>query len=315
MTKIVRRWHSSNNKKSQSDAVRINTEFEDATENQEENLKSSKHAHFKRSLPASLTLPYTMLFVYSTNKNIELYDVASARQSRNKRSSKRNHSRLRAERSEKHAKRKNRKRNKTEKVAPRKEIRHNEVEIVFPPQKQQVSQTNSFIAEKEASNPDKDDLARWRQEQSNVIVIEDKLPKHPPPQKQPKQEVVLPAIHFGTGNEFQASFPSLEPRHCRKVDYFIDFEKIGWGDWIIFPKRYNAYKCVGECRVPLIATNKPTNHAFMQSLLSVNRPESGIHSPCCVPSKLIPLSILYYEDGVVKQREHEDMIVDECDCR
>jgi TGF-beta receptor, other len=33
---------------------------------------------------------------------------------------------------------------------------------------------------------------------------------------------------------------------CRDVLY-IDFEEIGWNDWIIFPKGYHAYFCRGTC--------------------------------------------------------------------
>jgi len=160
-----------------------------------------------------------------------------------------------------------------------------------------------------------DELERQLEEKSDVVIIQDKLPKKQFSEKDTKEMVVLPPTHFNPASNFYIKTPPIKPRHCRKVDYFIDFEKIGWGDWIIFPKHYNAYKCVGECRIPLTATKKPTNHAFIQSLLAVNRPASGVGSPCCVPTKLLPMSILYYEDGVVKQREHDDMIVAECDCR
>lgn len=51
---------------------------------------------------------------------------------------------------------------------------------------------------------------------------------------------------------------------CRKVDLHVDFNKIGWGSWIIFPKRYNAYRCEGLCPGPLGEDLNPTNHAYMQ---------------------------------------------------
>ncbi|XP_036407134.1 nodal-related 2 [Megalops cyprinoides] len=100
---------------------------------------------------------------------------------------------------------------------------------------------------------------------------------------------------------------------CRKVDLHIDFNQIGWGSWIVFPKRYNAYRCEGTCPNPVGEDFKPTNHAYMQSLLKYYHPDR-VPSACCAPTKMSPLSMLYYENGEVLLRHHEDMIVDECGC-
>lgn len=51
---------------------------------------------------------------------------------------------------------------------------------------------------------------------------------------------------------------------CRRVDLQVDFNRIGWGSWIIFPKRYNAFRCEGSCPGPLGEHLNPTNHAYMQ---------------------------------------------------
>lgn len=51
---------------------------------------------------------------------------------------------------------------------------------------------------------------------------------------------------------------------CRRVDMWVDFDHIGWDEWIVHPKRYNAYRCEGECPIPLDETFYPTNHAYMQ---------------------------------------------------
>uniref|UniRef100_A0A8C4RCC0 TGF-beta family profile domain-containing protein n=1 Tax=Erpetoichthys calabaricus TaxID=27687 RepID=A0A8C4RCC0_ERPCA len=66
------------------------------------------------------------------------------------------------------------------------------------------------------------------------------------------------------------------------------------------PKRYNAFRCEGECPSPVDESFKPTNHAYMQP----NR----VPCPSCVPTKLSPLSMLYYENGEVTLRHHEDMM-------
>ncbi|KAG7247026.1 hypothetical protein CRUP_010559, partial [Coryphaenoides rupestris] len=74
---------------------------------------------------------------------------------------------------------------------------------------------------------------------------------------------------------------------CRRVDLLVDFGQIGWGSWIIFPKRYNAYRCEGTCPSPLGENLNPTNHAYMQSLLKHFHPDR-VASPCCSPTKMSP---------------------------
>lgn len=63
------------------------------------------------------------------------------------------------------------------------------------------------------------------------------------------------------------SAPAAEPAQgplCRRVDMWVDFDHIGWDEWIVHPKRYNAYRCEGECPTPLDESFLPTNHAYMQ---------------------------------------------------
>lgn len=43
-------------------------------------------------------------------------------------------------------------------------------------------------------------------------------------------------------------------------------------DWIIAPKGYAANYCDGECAFPLNAHMNATNHAIVQTLVSVGRP-------------------------------------------
>ncbi|XP_053168994.1 nodal homolog isoform X2 [Hemicordylus capensis] len=65
----------------------------------------------------------------------------------------------------------------------------------------------------------------------------------------------------------------LEFRHlCQRVDFYVDFDEIGWGSWIVHPKQYNAFRCEGKCPVPLEEAFQPTNHAYMQN----PRTEAGL---------------------------------------
>ncbi|XP_070690545.1 nodal homolog [Pempheris klunzingeri] len=110
--------------------------------------------------------------------------------------------------------------------------------------------------------------------------------------------------------------PAAEPAQaplCRRVDMWVDFDHIGWDEWIVHPKRFNAYRCEGECPTPLDESFHPTNHAYMQSLLRHHHSER-VSCPSCVPTRLSPLSMLYYESDDLALRHHEDMIVEECGC-
>ncbi|XP_051529585.1 nodal-related 2 [Myxocyprinus asiaticus] len=107
--------------------------------------------------------------------------------------------------------------------------------------------------------------------------------------------------------------PSEKISLCRRVDMHVDFNQIGWGSWIAFPKKYNAYRCEGSCTNPLGEDLHPTNHAYMQSLLKYYH-TNRVPSACCAPTKMSPLSMLYYENGELILRHHEDMAVEECGC-
>ncbi|NWW97565.1 NODAL protein, partial [Caloenas nicobarica] len=111
-----------------------------------------------------------------------------------------------------------------------------------------------------------------------------------------------------------AAVPGEEGRTlCRRVDMVVDFEQTGWGSWIVYPKKYNAYRCEGQCPSPVDETFKPTNHAYIQSLLQLYKPNQ-VPCPACSPVRMSPLSMLYYEKGEIVVRHHEDMIIEECGC-
>ncbi|NXM05913.1 DERR protein, partial [Tyrannus savana] len=110
--------------------------------------------------------------------------------------------------------------------------------------------------------------------------------------------------------------PPLTPSHlCRARRLHISFSDVGWENWIIAPQGYLANYCRGECPFPLTAELNSTNHAVLQTMVHSLDPQ-GTPQPCCVPVRLSPISILYYDnsDNVVL-RHYEDMVVDECGCR
>ncbi|XP_075938037.1 protein DVR-1 [Anarhichas minor] len=102
---------------------------------------------------------------------------------------------------------------------------------------------------------------------------------------------------------------------CKVRRLYIDFKDVGWQDWIIAPQGYMTNYCHGECPFPLSESLNGTNHAILQTLVHSLDPDVT-PQPCCVPVRLSPISMLYYDnnDNVVL-RHYQDMVVDECGCR
>ncbi|XP_012934739.1 nodal homolog [Aplysia californica] len=109
-------------------------------------------------------------------------------------------------------------------------------------------------------------------------------------------------------------FRTGRKENCQIYDFEVDFNAIGWGQWIIHPKRFNSRFCFGQCPSPIDVKYKPTNHAMLQTLMRMKRPNVA-PLPCCVPTRLSPVSMLYFEYDEIVVRHHEDMVADECGCR
>ena len=101
--------------------------------------------------------------------------------------------------------------------------------------------------------------------------------------------------------------------HCEKQDMYVDFIELGWNRWILYPPRYNAHICGGKCSSPVGWESDPTNHAILQSLMRLK--DKRVARPCCVPTRLQSLTMLYYENDEIVVRHHEEMAVGQCGCR
>lgn len=103
-------------------------------------------------------------------------------------------------------------------------------------------------------------------------------------------------------------------RSCRIETLYISFKDLSWQDWIIAPDGYAAYYCAGECNFPLNAHMNATNHAIVQTLVHLMNPWR-FPKPCCAPTKLNPISVLYFlDDQNVILKKYKKMVVKSCGC-
>ncbi|ERE85607.1 bone morphogenetic protein 8B [Cricetulus griseus] len=85
-------------------------------------------------------------------------------------------------------------------------------------------------------------------------------------------------------------------------------------DSVIAPQGYPAYYCAGECNYPMDYSMNSTNHANMQALIHVMKPDV-VPKVCCVPTELSPISVLYYDrSNNVILRKERNMVVQACGC-
>ncbi|CAL4208071.1 unnamed protein product, partial [Meganyctiphanes norvegica] len=113
----------------------------------------------------------------------------------------------------------------------------------------------------------------------------------------------------------EANEPISPVSGCERQDMYVDFESIGWSDWIVYPKGYNAYHCSGMCEFPLGQDQNPTNHATVQSIIHHSGDFPQVQRPCCTPSQYANLSLLYYDsDENVVLKLYDQMVAVECGC-
>ncbi|XP_013385477.1 bone morphogenetic protein 7 isoform X2 [Lingula anatina] len=108
--------------------------------------------------------------------------------------------------------------------------------------------------------------------------------------------------------------PSYNIKSCKRKTLYVSFKALGWQDWIIAPDGYSAFYCDGECAFPLNAQMNATNHAIVQTLVHLMEPEK-IPKPCCAPTKLTAISVLYFDDNSnVILKKYRNMVVKSCGC-
>ncbi|XP_061521093.1 bone morphogenetic protein 8A [Phycodurus eques] len=128
-----------------------------------------------------------------------------------------------------------------------------------------------------------------------------------PRRKKPKYDLPLPSIH-------NRSPVNSGGQPCKKHELYVSFSDLGWKDWVLAPTGYSAYYCDGECFYPLGACMNATNHALIQQVVHLLKPDE-VPKACCAPTKLSPISVLFYDDNNnVILKKHRNMVVKTCGC-
>ncbi|TRZ02872.1 hypothetical protein DNTS_024415 [Danionella cerebrum] len=107
-----------------------------------------------------------------------------------------------------------------------------------------------------------------------------------------------------------------EPRVCSRRYLRVDFQDIGWSEWILAPKAFDAYYCAGTCGFPMSKVVRPSNHATIQSIVRAVGITPGVPEPCCVPEEMSSLAVLFLDPNrnmIVKV--YPSMSVETCACR
>uniref|UniRef100_W5LZ94 Bone morphogenetic protein 8a n=3 Tax=Lepisosteidae TaxID=7915 RepID=W5LZ94_LEPOC len=101
---------------------------------------------------------------------------------------------------------------------------------------------------------------------------------------------------------------------CKRHELYVSFSDLGWKDWVLAPSGYSAFYCDGECMYPLGSCMNATNHAMIQLVVHLLKPDE-VPKACCAPTKLSPISVLFYDDNNnVILKKHRNMVVKTCGC-
>eukprot|EP00057_Strongylocentrotus_purpuratus_P020055 XP_011674529.1 PREDICTED: growth/differentiation factor 8-like [Strongylocentrotus purpuratus] len=101
---------------------------------------------------------------------------------------------------------------------------------------------------------------------------------------------------------------------CRRRNLTISFRELRF-NWILAPLEYNAHFCAGACTD---FYNLADTNALIRTVIRLESQRS-LPRPCCTPSKLGPLPVLYLHQLDFNKTEPRlyalpDMVIDSCGC-
>ncbi|XP_034471607.1 protein screw [Drosophila innubila] len=103
------------------------------------------------------------------------------------------------------------------------------------------------------------------------------------------------------------------PQSCERLNFTVDFKELQMHNWVIAPKKFEAYFCGGGCNFPLGTKMNATNHAIVQTLMHLKQPH--LPKPCCVPTVLGAITILrYLNEDIIDLTKYQKAVAKECGC-
>ncbi|XP_037927328.1 inhibin beta B chain [Teleopsis dalmanni] len=107
---------------------------------------------------------------------------------------------------------------------------------------------------------------------------------------------------------------------CCRERLYISFDEIGWGDWIIQPRGYDAYFCRGSCSSVASVAQASSHHStFIQKVLSKRRSQGQKPLeliPCCTAKQYSSLQLVFMDsNNTATMKTFPNMVIESCGCR
>ena len=98
--------------------------------------------------------------------------------------------------------------------------------------------------------------------------------------------------------------PAAKQKNCCLYNLTVDFKSINW-NWIIAPQRFDANFCAGDC---------PAFYKHGRHIPLIQRIQRD-YKPCCSPSKMSSITVLYFDDkSNLLVGEIPGIVTNSCSC-
>ncbi|KAH8274122.1 hypothetical protein KR044_011422 [Drosophila immigrans] len=104
---------------------------------------------------------------------------------------------------------------------------------------------------------------------------------------------------------------------CCREKLYISFADIGWDNWILQPKGYDAYFCRGSCSSVASVAQAASHHSSLLKILSSNGTRKPLDLiPCCTAKQYSSLKLVVLDSNqTATLKTLPNMIVESCGCR
>ncbi|KAH8377300.1 hypothetical protein KR093_004733 [Drosophila rubida] len=104
---------------------------------------------------------------------------------------------------------------------------------------------------------------------------------------------------------------------CCREKLYISFADIGWDNWIVQPKGYDAYFCRGSCSSVASVAQAASHHSSLLKILSSNGTRKPLDLiPCCTAKQYSSLQLVVLDSNQTATiKTLPNMIVESCGCR